>query len=194
MSEPRQGATPRERVGEYELLQLLGHAHADRGGLIGARAPRDHRLDVGGRDDDLLVEDRVGVALQQAPCGDGLRPERAGRRPRPPGDIVEHAGVGRHEGAPGATFDGHVADRHPTLDAQGRDRLAREFERVAGGARRADPADERHDDVLGADARRQEAVHGDTHRLQAPVDERLRGEIMLDVGCADAEASAPKAP
>ena len=57
---------------------------------------------------------------------------------------------------------------------------------MAGAAGRADLADDREDHVLGGDAGRQLAVDGDAHVLRLALDQRLRGEHVLDLARADA--------
>ncbi len=65
--------------------------------------------------------------------------------------------------------------------------LARELDRVAGAARRADPADHRQRDVLRGHARRKRAVDLDQHRLRFFRQQALRREHVLDFGGSNAE-------
>jgi hypothetical protein len=65
---------------------------------------------------------------------------------------------------------------------------------VAGAAGGAGLADDRERDVLGGHADGQLPVDLDLHVLRLLLDQRLGGQHMLDLGGADAVASAPKAP
>ena len=94
--------------------------------------------------------------------------------------------VGRDEAGLGAGLDRHVADGHAAFHRQRADRLAGIFQRVAGAAGGADLADDGEDDVLGGDAGRQLAVDDRAHVLRLLLDQRLRGEHVLDFGGADA--------
>src|SRR3569832_945435 len=86
-----------------------------------------------------------------------------------------------------ARLDGHVADRHAALDRQRADRVAAEFDGVAGAAGRADLADDGEHDVLGRDAGADRAVDAHQHVLRFLLHQALGGERMLDLGGADAE-------
>ena len=57
---------------------------------------------------------------------------------------------------------------------------------LPGAAGGADLADDRKDHILRGHARRQLAVDGDAHVLGFALDQRLRGEHMLDLARADA--------
>ena len=57
---------------------------------------------------------------------------------------------------------------------------------MAGAAGGADLADDGEDHVLRGHARRQLAVDGDAHVLRLALDQRLRGEHVLDLARADA--------
>jgi hypothetical protein len=65
---------------------------------------------------------------------------------------------------------------------------------MAGAAGRADLADDRERDVLRGDAVGQLAVDLDAHVLGLLLDQRLRGEHMLDLEVPMPCASAPNAP
>ncbi len=134
------------------LMGGIGDDAADGRGLIGARAPGHHRLDLAGAEDDIPVERRIGIAVQGAPASDGAIPELTLGSARPIAQIRKDLPVGGHQGATRAAFDGHVADRHPPLDAQCCDSRSGEFDRKTGCAGSPNGADQRHDDVLGADA------------------------------------------
>ena len=108
------------------------------------------------------------------------------RRARAALDIVEGLLVGRDQAGAGAALDRHVADRHAPFHGERFDRLAGIFDDVAGAAGGADLADDGEDDVLGGDAFGQLAVDAHQHVLRLGLDQRLGGQHMLDLGCADA--------
>ncbi|MNC54122.1 hypothetical protein D3C75_1035900 [compost metagenome] len=87
--------------------------------------------------------------------------------------------VWRHECAPGSCLHGHVADGHSGFDAEVIDRRPYKLNRVARRARSTDVFNQRHDDVFGRHACAKCPVHGDSHGLQALVDQRLRCQQML---------------
>ena len=93
-----------------------------------------------------------------------------------------------HAGAR-AGLDRHVADRHAAFHRQRADRWAGELDRVAGAAGGADPADDGQHDVLGGDAARQARRRPSTSMFFIFfATRRLRGQHVLDLGGADAEA------
>ena len=94
----------------------------------------------------------------------------------------------------GAALHRHVAHRHAAFHRQRADRLAGIFQRVAGGAGGAHLADDRQDDVLGGDARRQLAVDHGAHVLRLGLDQRLGGEHVLDLRGADAVGERAERP
>ena len=102
--------------------------------------------------------------------------------------IPDRRVVGRDERAACARLDGHVAQREPRLDRQIGDGRAAELDGKPARALRADAADDHQDEVLGRRPERQVPVDPDAHVAGQPVDERLRGQHMLDLGRADAEA------
>src|SRR3546814_19226594 len=63
---------------------------------------------------------------------------------------------------------------------------------MAGAARRADPADDREDHVLGTDAVAEAALDADFHRLRLAQQQRLGREHMLDLARADPERERPQ--
>ncbi|MEJ7719606.1 MAG: hypothetical protein WKF58_03825 [Ilumatobacteraceae bacterium] len=65
---------------------------------------------------------------------------------------------------------------------------------MADAAARADPADDRKDDVLRRDVGGELAVDRDGHPLRAALRERLGGEHVLDLDVPMPNASAPNAP
>src|SRR3546814_3485062 len=67
---------------------------------------------------------------------------------------------------PYTTLFRSVGDRQPPLDRQRADHAAGIFDDMAGAARRADPADDREDHVLGTDAVAEAALDADFHRLR----------------------------
>ena len=121
------------------------------------------------------------------PARDGLVEVGAAGGERPAAEIVEGRLVrGDHAGA-GAGFDRHVADGHPLFHRQAADRLARVLDAVAGAAVGGDLADEVQDQVLGRDAAAELAVDAQLQRLGLRLQQRLRGQHVLDFAGADAE-------
>ena len=108
------------------------------------------------------------------------------RRARAALDVVEGLLIGRDQASAGAALDRHVADGHAPFHGERLDRIARIFDDMAGTARRADLADDGEDDVLGGDAFAQRAVDTYPHVLGLLLDQRLRGEHVLDLTRADA--------
>ena len=130
---------------------------------------------------------RAVVGAQRPPPRDGRVPARALRRELAPLEPVEGASSGAIMPGARARLDGHVAEGHPLLHVERRDRRAAVLEDVAGRAADADLRDEREDHVLGADARRQRAVDADLQRLRLALQQALRREHVLDLARADAE-------
>ncbi len=129
---------------------------------------------------------RVLVRLQRLPVFERHVEGFALGRARTALHVFEGLLVRRDQAGAGAAFDGHVADRHAAFHRQRADGFAGEFDDMAGAAGRADLADDGEDDVLGGDAGRQLAVDTHQHVLGLLLDQRLRGEHMLDLGRADA--------
>ena len=104
---------------------------------------------------------------------------------------AEDVGVGRlvrsDHACTGAGFDRHVADREPPFHREPAYRRAGILDDMADGACRADPANDRQDDVLGGDAEARRAVDGDAHRLRLPLPERLRRQHLGGLRHADTE-------
>ena len=143
-----------------------------------------------GVDRDVAVE---GRRRRRSGASSSRRPRprtRAARRKRSiaPRDVLDRHVVGRDQPGPGAGLDRHVADRHPPFHRQGRDRRAVVFDHMTGRPPGADLPDDRQDDVLGLEARRQLAGDLDAAASGAePLPERLRGQHVLDLAGADPE-------
>ena len=101
-----------------------GTESRQRQALAGVGAPRDEGGQLGRVEVDLRVEDRVVVAAQGGPLGDGGVPVGTPRRVRAALEVVEGRLVGRDHAGAGAGLDRHVADRHPSLHRQGLDGVA----------------------------------------------------------------------
>ena len=123
---------------------------------------------------------------------DGGVPGGAGRGVRAPVQVLEGRVVRGDEAGAGAAFDAHVADGHPLFHRQAADGRAGVLEDVAGPAADADPADERQDDVLGADARGERAVDADLVGLRVALEEGLGREDHLDLARPDPERERPE--
>ena len=164
----------------------FGHDALHRDDVLGRGAPGDDRRQLGRVEHDHLVEMRALVGLQRLPVVERHVPGRALRRARLALDIGEGRLVRRDQAGAGAALDRHVADGHAAFHRQRADRLAGIFDDVAGAAGGADLADDGEDDVLGGDACRQLAVDAHQHVLGLALDQRLRGQHMLDLGGADA--------
>ena len=100
-------------------------------------------------------------------------------------DIFKCLFIRRDQARACAAFDGHVADGHAPFHGQIADRFAAIFDHVARAASGACGADDGQGDVLGRDARFQFAGDFHLHVLGFLLDQRLRGQNMLDLGCAD---------
>src|SRR3954453_19523201 len=133
----------------------------------------------------LAAEARAALGAQRAPALDGRVEVR--RRAGPAFHPGERRVVGRDHARAPAPLDRHVADRHAALHREPLDRRAGVLDRVADGAVDALLADRAEDQVLGADAEARLALVADAHRLRPRLDERLRGEHVLDLTRADAE-------
>ena len=93
-----------------------------------------------------------------------------------------------------AAFDRHVADGHAAFHRQIADRFAAILDDVAGAAGCAGSANDGHGDVFGGHTGGKFAGDLDLHVFGFLLDQRLRGQNVLDLGCADAVGQAPNAP
>lgn len=178
------GGDPLLRVGEGGRVR---HRGAERGALAGVGAPGDEGGQLGGVDEDLVVEDRVLVGAQGPPVLDGGVPVLALRGVRAALEVGEGGLVRGDHAGPGTRLDGHVADGHPGLHGEAADRRTPVLQDVALAAAGADPGDDRQDEVLGGDALGQFALDGDRHGPERGQRQRLGGEHVLDLAGADAE-------
>ncbi len=129
---------------------------------------------------------RALVGIERTPIGHRRVPGLALGGLRPILQVGEGLVVRCHEPGPRSALDRHVADRHAAFHGQRPDGFARIFDDMAGAARRADLADDGQDDVLGRDTRRKLPVDLHQHVLGLGLDQRLRGQNMLDLAGADA--------
>ena len=170
---------PRARPGRR--TRRVGDAAVDRRDHRRVRPPgdlRDERRDV-----DL---DRRGRRPRPGRCA-----ERATRRAPLPGGALRRAraalevGEGRvvgrdHPGA-GAALDRHVADvMRPSIESASIAGPVYSID-VADAAGDADLADRAEHEVLRGHAERQLADEADPHRLRPRLQQRLRGEHVLDL-------------
>jgi hypothetical protein len=107
---------------------------------------------------------------------------------------VEGGLVGGDQPGLRAGLDRHVADGHPGLHRQLLDGAAPVLDDVPLAAAGADLGDDGEDDVLGAHAGRQFAVHGDRHLLGPVLRQGLGRQDVLDLAGADAEGERPERP
>jgi hypothetical protein len=176
--------------------EVLGRRHGAGDGqhVLGARAPSHDGGDVLAANGDHLVEMRALVGVERAPPGQRGLPLLALGGMGAALHVSEGLLVGRDQARPRAALDGHVADRHAAFHAELADRLPAVLDDVAGAARGAGVADDRQGDVLGGDAGTERP--GDLH-LHVPgllLDQRLRGQNVLDLGGADAMGERPEGP
>ena len=138
-------------VGVLRLARIRDSA-GDRHRVLRAVAPGDHRRDLAAVKRHLLVEDRVRVARQPSPMGQGAFPLRVPGRERPAGDVMNRGVVRGDDAGARARLDRHVAKRHPPLEAETPDRRAGIFDGVSGAAGGGNGADDLDDHVLGDNA------------------------------------------
>ena len=165
----------------------VGNDVGDRQRVLRARSPRHHRRNVRGVEVELNVEVRALVGRQAPPLAEREVPRPALRREGAALQVLEGRLVRRDQAGAGARLDRHVADRHAAFHRELADGAAGILDHVAGAAGRAELADDGEDDVLGGDAERQAAFDRHAHVLGRLLDQRLRGEHVLDLGGADAE-------
>ena len=125
---------------------------------------------------------RSTAASQSAPCGACGRPWTYSK--------VVSSGAMRPARAPPSMLMLQIG--HPLFHRQRPDRLAAVLEDVARPAADADPGDQREDDVLGRDARREPAVDADLVGLRLALEQGLRGEDHLDLARPDPERERPE--
>jgi hypothetical protein len=106
--------------------------------------------------------------------------------------VVERHLVRRDEACAGAALDRHVADGHPAFHREVADHLAAILDHMAGPAGGAGLGDDRQHHVLGGDAGGEAAGDLDLHVLGFLLDQRLRGQHMLDLGGANAVGQRPE--
>ena len=172
------------RVGK---VGRLGNAGRDRGDLARIGAPADLRRDVGAVEHERLVVFRAGVGRQRAPAGDRFVEFCTLRRVGSTAEVVVGRVVGCDEAGAGAAFDRHVANRHAVFHRERADHFARVLDAVASAAAGRDLADEIKNHVLGRDTRAKLAVDAKLERLGLRLQQRLRGQDVLDFAGADAE-------
>jgi hypothetical protein len=113
-------------------------------------------------------------------------------------EVGEGGLVGGDEAGAGSGFDAHVADGHAAFHGEGADGGAGVFDDVAGGAVRADAADDVEDDVLGGDAEGKAAVDSACGTINCDAEGFGRVAAgsawrdVLDLGGADAEGERPE--
>ena len=135
--------------------------------VVVARRPRS----------DAICRHQATARSKASPC----------RREPPSAQKRERRLVGVDVAGARAAFDRHVADRHPLVDRHRVERAAAVLVGEADAALDAEAADDRQDDVLRVDARRQPAVDVDAPDLQRIERQALRREHVAHLRGADAE-------
>ena len=125
------------------FLVGIGHAAFDRRHHLGRSAPGDLRRDRRGIELTLRSNIAPGSERSVRQCATRAVPQFAGRRERPALEVANGRLVDADHARARARFDRHVAHRHPAFHRQRANRAAVEFDRVAGAAGGADPADDR---------------------------------------------------
>src|SRR5918997_3694520 len=192
---PHRGPRLEVHVPEGPLVAVvlgLGDLPVERDGLRRRRPPRDVRDELFRPYDDFFVELGALVGRELPPLLDGLGPVLALRGVLAALQVLEGGLVGGHEACPRPALDGHVADRHAALHREGAHRLAAVLDDVADPAGGPDPVQDAEHEVLGRHVGGQLALEGDRHRLGPLLGERLGGEDVLDLRCADAEGQSPE--
>src|SRR5262249_16154847 len=169
------------------VLNFRWDRHPARNGdhLLRAGAPGDQRRQLSRVESDLAVEVCAIVRVQGLPIAHRLVPGLTLRRFRPILEVGVCLFVRCNEPGLGAAFNRHVADSHAAFDRDRSDRLAGVLQRVTRATRGTDFADDGENDVLRRDAWRQFAVDYHAHVFRFFLDQRLRRQNMLDLGCTD---------
>ena len=107
-------------------------------------------------------------------------------------EVVVGGLVGGHHARAGAGLDRHVADGHAALHGERTNGRAAVFEHVALAAVGADLGDHSQDDVFGANAGAQRALHVHGHCLERLKRQGLRGQHVLNLAGADADCHGAK--
>ena len=166
----------------------------DAGSHSGVCAKGNHRIE--------RRASRVDDPVVRAPSSDGSALQRARARSHP----AASRGLGRPARYPKVTSSGAIipARAPPSMDilqsvmrssiVEGAHGLPGELEDVPGSAAHPDAGDEREDDVLRGDARREPAVDPDLEGLRPALQQALRGEDVLHLARADAEGQCAEGP
>ena len=169
-----------------------GHHSPERHAVPGVGAPGHEGGEPGRVDVHLRIEVGVVIGAQGPPVLDRGIPVGPLGGVRAALQVGEGGLVrGDHAGL-GAPFDGHVADRHAALHRQLFDGASPVLDDVALATARADLGDQRQDDILGGDPGRQVAVDVDGHHLRFLLRQRLGGEHVFHLRCADPEGQRPE--
>ena len=189
-------------IGERALLRfalefigdLVGirHRAGDGDDILGRGAPGDDRRQVVRIERHHAVEMGAFIGFQRRPIGHRLVPVGIFRGHRTALEIGEGLLIRRDQAGARASFDRHVADRHPPFHRKRANGGAGIFDHRAGATGGADLADDRQHDILGGDALAKRAIHLNQHVLGFFLDQRLRGEHMLYFRGADAMRKRPE--
>ena len=102
-------------------------------------------------------------------------------------EIGEGGLVRRDHAGAGSGFDAHVAQRHAAFDRKSADGFSGVFDDVSGGAVGADLSDDAERQVFGGHAFGEFSPNVDQHGFRFALRQALRGQHVLDFGCANAE-------
>ena len=106
--------------------------------------------------------------------------------------IVEGRFIWRDQTGFGTHLNGHIAQGHATLHAQRLNRVAAEFNDVAGTACAAGFTDDRQHDVFRGNARCRFALHFNLHRFGAALLQGLRRQHVFNFRRANPERQGAK--
>ena len=174
-------------------LGRIGHALDDRHDLAGIGAPGDLRRDVGGVVDFDAVVFRAGIAGQLLPARDGgveIFSLGANSRPCTYSNVVSSGAI-MPARAP-ASIDMLQTVIRSSIEKP-RITLPVYSMHVAGAAVGADLADQIQNHVLGRDAAAELAIDAQLERFGLRLQQRLRGQHVLDFAGADAERQRAEA-
>ncbi len=169
------------------LLCRVGDPIIHRHDHFRRRAPGDLRLEGRRVNTHYAIEFSLGVAVQVAPRRQRFFPQIALGGIWTAPYIFDGLLVHRHQAGARAGLDGHIAHRHAAFHREIADRLAAEFDGIAGTARGANLADNGQDDILGGHARPDFAVDAHEHVLGLLLHQTLGGQRVFDFGSAYAE-------
>ena len=172
-------------LGLGNALQLWD-ASVNGDACTGVSAVGDARLYVLGAVGDLLVEDGVLVAPQQAPLLHGAVPFLALGRILAALQVGKGYFVGSYDARPATHLDTEVRQGEAPLHGEAAYGAARILHHVAGGSAGSHLRHDVQGHVLGRDARLQLALYVDAHALGLALQYALAGQHLSHLAGADA--------